>query len=504
MLTPTEILVLTCYYSALVGLALYGSHRLMMVYLYHRHRRRAPQAPPMSGALPLVTVQLPIFNERYVVNRLIEAVLRIDYPRELLEVQVLDDSTDDTRDAVRAAVARYRAAGFRISHRHRVDRRGYKAGALAEGLEAAAGEFLLILDADFVPHPSILKESLRHFSNPRVGMVQSRWGHLNAEQSLLTRVESILLDGHFVIEHAARHRSGRFFNFNGTAGVWRRAAIEQAGGWSSDTLTEDLDLSYRAQLAGWEFVYLVDLVSPGELPVDVNSFKSQQHRWSKGAIQTGRKLLLEIFRSRFPLKVKIESFFHLTNNVSYPLVVALSLFVFPAMEIRHRLGWTRLIWLDFPLFLVSTASVLLFYLFSQKEIDGEWRSKIRYLPMLLSLGIGLAVNNAHAVLAAFLGDDMEFRRTPKYAAAGIAGRARSASYRIRVPRTFLIELALAVYLAAAIVVSIRQRMYLALPFLMVFFNGYVFIAALTLADLLPSRRRGPGPAQIQPRAIRQR
>jgi len=291
-----------------------------------------------------------------------------------------------------------------------------------------------------------------------------------------------------VIEHTARHRSGRFFNFNGTAGIWRRRAIEDAGGWRADTLTEDLDLSYRAQLAGWRFVYLKDLVSPAELPVDINGFKSQQHRWTKGSIETGCKLLPEIFRSGQSLKVKVESFFHLTNNLSYPLVVLLSIFVFPAMEIRHRLGWTRLIWLDFPLFLVSTISVLAFYLASQREIDPAWPKKIRYLPMLLSLGIGLGVNNAQAVAEALLGRRSEFHRTPKYSLDTGAKRWSDKLYRSRIPVLFALELFFTVYFAAAIALSLRQQLYLALPFLVIFFNGYAFVSALTLAQRLRARR----------------
>ena len=469
----------------LLALAVYGFHRMMMVYLYYRNRGHRPVADSPLDPLPVVTVQLPVFNERYVVERLITAVAALDYPPDLLEIQVLDDSTDETAGIARAAVARERRRGIDVQYIHREHRTGYKAGALREGMEKARGEFLFIFDADFVPPPAFIRDTLDFFSDPKVGMVQARWDHLNRDFSLLTRLQAILLDGHFVVEHTARNRTGRFFNFNGTAGAWRRKTIEEAGGWKSDTLTEDIDLSYRAQLAHWKFVYLKDVVSPAEVPVDINGFKTQQHRWAKGSIQTGQKLLPRIFRSAFPLRVKIESFFHLTNNLSYPLVIALSILVFPAMLIRHRLGWTRLILLDFPLFFISTSSVILFYVASQKEIDRRWKRKLRYMPMVMSLGIGLAVNNAHAVLEALLGRETEFRRTPKYSIVDGAPDWRRKAYRTRINLSFPFEVALAGYFALAIGISLEEGIYLAIPFLTIFFSGYFYMTMLTVAQQLP-------------------
>jgi cellulose synthase/poly-beta-1,6-N-acetylglucosamine synthase-like glycosyltransferase len=491
MLHLSDTVILVLYYAILSALAVYGSHRLLLVSLYYRSRRHPPVPRFRFERLPRVTVQLPIYNERYVVERLIDAVAALDYPLDLLEIQVLDDSTDDTCEIARSVVERHRLRGIDIRYVHRTHRMGFKAGALDEGLCESAGEFLLILDADFVAPPGILKESIHFFSDPEVGMVQSRWDHLNRDFSLLTKIQSIYLDGHFVIEHTARHRSGRFFNFNGTAGIWRKQAIQDAGGWQADTLTEDLDLSYRAQLAGWKFVYLKDVVSPAEVPVDVNGFKSQQHRWAKGSIQTGRKLLPEIFRSSIPWKLKVESFFHLTNNVSYPLVVLLSLLVFPAMLIRHRLGWTSLILLDFPLFFVSTFSVITFYLTSQKEIDPAWRTKLRYMPMVMSLGIGLAVNNAHAVLEAFFRKKTDFCRTPKYSITEASASWHRKLYRSPVSLSFSLEAALALYFALAIALAIDQRIYLALPFLVIFFSGYFYMTVLTIAQQIPYRGGEP-------------
>jgi len=512
MLHFSDWAILTSYYAVLVALAVYGFHRMMMVYLYYRHRSVVPVAARSLDPLPVVTVQLPIYNERYVVERLIEAVAALEYPRHLLEIQVLDDSTDETSARARTLVERERAKGLDIHYLHRDHRAGFKAGALKEGMERSRGEFLFIFDADFVPPPAFVRDTLDFFSDPEVGMVQARWDHLNRDFSLLTRLQAILLDGHFVVEHTARNRSGRFFNFNGTAGAWRRRTIDEAGGWKADTLTEDIDLSYRAQLAHWKFVYLKDVVSPAEVPVDINGFKTQQHRWAKGSIQTGRKLLPRIFRSGFPLRIKIESFFHLTNNFSYPLVIALSILVFPAMLVRHRLGWTKLILLDFPLFFISTASVVLFYVASQREIDPRWMRKLRYMPMVMSLGIGLAVNNAHAVLEALLGKDTEFRRTPKYSVVDGGGEWRQKAYRTRINLSFPFEVALAMYFALALAISVEEEIYLALPFLMIFFSGYFYMSLLTILQGIP-RLRAPaviaalaagetaaGPASLPPSA----
>ena len=476
---------------------------MLLVILYYRSRHRLPRPLGELRPLPRVTVQLPMYNERYVAERLIDAVTRIDYPRDRLQIQVLDDSTDDTRDLARAAVGRYRAAGFDIQYRHRAERTGYKAGALQAGLAEADGEFVLVLDADFVPNPGILRDSIDYFSDPEVGMVQSRWGHLNRDYSLLTKIQSIYLDGHFVLEHAARNRTGRFFNFNGTAGIWRRRTIDEAGGWNADTLTEDLDLSYRAQLASWKFVYLKDLVCPAEVPVDVNGFKTQQHRWTKGSIQTGRKLLPAIFRSGFPLKVKIESFFHLTNNLSYPLLVALSLLVFPAMVIRHDLGWTKLILFDAPLFLISTVSVIAFYAASQREIDSGWIRKLRYMPMVMGLGIGLAVNNAHAVLEALWGRRTEFERTPKYSIVRSEQRWRHKAYRTRQDIFFPLEVAFLIYFALVVLLAAQSGIFLALPFLMIFFSGYFYIVMLAVIQKVERRPAIPASApEPLPPAVR--
>jgi cellulose synthase/poly-beta-1,6-N-acetylglucosamine synthase-like glycosyltransferase len=477
-----QIATLAAYYFVLTLLAVYGAHRAFMVRLYFRHRGDDPRPAGALEPLPVVTVQLPLYNEVYVVERLLQAVTDLDYPRELLEIQVLDDSNDETREVARAAVEHYRRRGHAVSYLARDHRSGYKAGALEAGLAQARGEFLLILDADFVPPPDLIRLCLPHFSSPDVGMVQARWDHLNRDFSLLTRIQSIFLDGHFVIEHTARNRSGRFFNFNGTAGIWRRRCLEEAGGWQSDTLTEDLDLSYRAQLAGWRFVYLKDVAVPAEVPVDMNGFKTQQHRWTKGSIQTGRKLLPAILRSAFPWRVKVEAFFHLTNNFSYLLVVLLALLIVPAIVIREQIGWRKLAVFDFPLFFGASFSFIGFYASSQREIGRSWKRTLKYMPCLMSLGIGMSVTNLRAVLEGLVNKPTEFTRTPKYRIVGTAGEWRNKKYRAASGFSFAAEVLLAGYFLVALAFAVTERYWVGVPFLLMFFNGFAYTAAFSFAS----------------------
>jgi cellulose synthase/poly-beta-1,6-N-acetylglucosamine synthase-like glycosyltransferase len=487
---PGAPALLALYYLVLVVLAFFGIHRFVLAMLYLRTRRRRPERPPDPVEWPVVTVQLPLYNEMYVAERLIEAVCRLDYPREKLEIQVLDDSTDETSEIVARAVAGYRARGIDIHHLHRSDRTGFKAGALAAGLARARGELIAVFDADFVPRPDFLRMSVPWFADPGLGLVQGRWAHINRNYSLLTRVEAILLDGHFMIEHSARNRTGCFFNFNGTAGVWRRTAIETSGGWQHDTLTEDLDLSYRAQLEGWRFLYVPELDVPSELPVDTNGFKSQQYRWAKGSVQTGRKILGRVLRSRLPWRVKFEAFVHLTNNLSYPLMVLLALLIFPAMVLRKGTPVSTLLLVDLPLFLGATVSVLTFYLLSQfalSRIDAGtgWGGQIRYLPALMGVGIGLSVNNARAVLSGLVHRGGVFHRTPKYRIESRGQDWLGKRYRAGMSPSFLFELVLALYFIGCTVYATVQGMYMSIPFLLLFVHGYSYMALL---GLLPSLR----------------
>jgi cellulose synthase/poly-beta-1,6-N-acetylglucosamine synthase-like glycosyltransferase len=479
-MTPSETLILATYFFVLVILAVYGWHRYYLVYLYMKNKGKQPVPAGTFDALPVVTIQLPIYNEMYVADRLIDAVCQIEYPRELLEIQVLDDSTDETTGIAELAVRRLAARGFDIQYLHRVDRRGYKAGALEAGLKQATGEFIAIFDADFVPPEDFLLRSLGHFDDPKVGMVQARWGHINQDYSLLTKIQSILLDAHFVLEHGGRNRAGCFFNFNGTAGVWRREAIEEAGGWQHDTLTEDLDLSYRAQLAGWRFVFLPDLVSPAEVPVEMNSFKSQQHRWAKGSIQTCLKLLPRILRSNQPLGVKAEAFFHLSANFNYLLMSVLSVLMFPAMYVRYNMGWTEMLLIDVPLFAAATLSVCNFYVVSQRELYADWRQRLKYLPFLMSIGIGLCVNNTRAVLEAMFGRESEFARTPKYGIERDSDEWVGKKYHQTVGVQPILELALGLYFTGTVFYALANQIYGTLPFLMLFQIGFLYTGLLSI------------------------
>jgi cellulose synthase/poly-beta-1,6-N-acetylglucosamine synthase-like glycosyltransferase len=478
-------LVVGTYLTVLLVLALYGFHRSSLVWLYYRNRHRRPRPLGSFSELPAVTVQLPLFNEMYVVERLLDAVACIRYPRDRFQIQVLDDSTDETQEICKRKVedlAR-RFPDLEVEYIHRVDRSGFKAGALQNGLRSAKGEFVLIFDADFLPLPDILERSIHHFSDPRVAVVQCRWEHVNRDFSALTEVEALMLDGHFIMEHAGRNWSGRFFNFNGTAGLWRRAAIADAGDWQHDTLTEDMDLSYRAQLRGWKFVYLPEIAAPAELPVEMSAFKNQQFRWAKGSIQCAKKLLPMVMRSNATFAQKLETFFHLSNNIAYPLLLLLSILILPNLALRTHHGWREVLLIDLPLFFGTTASVASFYLASQREIAamtaaGERRSlwlAVKRLPLVMSIGIGLCVNQTRAVLEALAGRETEFVRTPKH---GIRGKLESWSgkkYRAAKSLTPFIELAMAAYFVLAIAVAVDHRHYISIPFLCLFLCGFGYV-----------------------------
>lgn len=479
-----DLLLVIPYFAILVTLSFYGLHRYRMIYLYKRYAHNQPPQPPAPAAWPHVTIQLPVYNEKYVVERLIEAAVALDYPRDRLEIQVLDDSTDDTVALARAAVARLAAAGLPIRHLHRSHRTGYKAGALAQGLREARGEFITVFDADFLPPADFLRRTLPYFADPQVGMVQTRWTYINRGYSLLTQVEAILLDAHFVLEHGGRSRAGLFFNFNGTAGVWRRRAIESAGGWEHDTLTEDTDLSYRAQLAGWKFLYLPEIECPSELPVDMNAFKTQQARWAKGLIQTAQKILPRVLRARVPWKVKLEAFYHLTGSISYPLMVALSVLLLPAMIVRFYQGWWHMLWIDLPLFLMATASVSSFYLVAQRELyPRRWKGTFLLLPLLMAVGIGLALRNTRAVLEALWGVESAFVRTPKYRIEARREPWYTKVYRAA-DRRWLpwVELALGGYFIWAALYAFSNENYATLPFLCLFLWGYSYTGFLSLTQ----------------------
>jgi len=477
-----DLALLVPYFIVLIILAAYGAHRYWLVYLYYKNKKNKTTEPPAHfDNLPRVTVQLPIFNEQYVVDRLLDAVCKLDYPREKLDIQLLDDSTDETVDVARSLVERYAALGHPVTYLHRDNRSGFKAGALAEGLKTAQGEFVAIFDADFVPSPDFVLKCIHHFTDPKIGMVQTRWTHINRNYSFLTEVEAMLLDGHFVMEHSGRARSGKFFNFNGTAGMWRRIAIDQAGGWEHDTLTEDTDLSYRAQLKGWKFIYLQDVECPAELPVEMTAFKTQQARWAKGLIQVSKKILPRVLSSDAPRPVKVEAWYHLTANLSYPLMIVLSVLLLPAMIIRFYQGWFQMLYIDLPLFMASTFSISSFYLVSQKELFPKtWPRALLYLPFLMALGIGLTITNTRAVLEALVGKQTAFARTPKYRVESRKDKVGATKYRKRLGWVPWIELMIGTYFALAIYYAIDNENYFTVPFLLLFVIGYWYTGLMSL------------------------
>jgi cellulose synthase/poly-beta-1,6-N-acetylglucosamine synthase-like glycosyltransferase len=495
-------LLLCVYIAILLAVAVYGFHRYVLVYLYLKHRDDIYQPKRDFGTLPRMTLQVPMFNEAMVAERVIRASCLIDYPLDRLEIQVLDDSTDHSADITRQACEEWAAKGYPIKYIHRDNRAGYKAGALAAGLTQASGEFIAIFDADFVPPRDFLKNVVNYFTDDRIGMVQVRWDHLNRDASLLTKGQAIFLDGHFVIEHTARNRSGRFMHFNGTAGVWRRATITDAGGWQHDTLTEDLDLSYRAQLKGWQFVYLPQFCAPAELPPEMIGFKAQAHRWTKGNFQTAIKLLPKVLRSKqLPLRVKTEAFFHLTNTLVYPLMVLLTLLIYPIFYMYSQPlhfeaplkvhTWGHIIF-SVSLFILATCSASTFFIFGQRELFGKqagWKT-VLYLPFLMGLGVGMGLNNAKAVFEAIWGAvrrrPSEFVRTPKY---GVTGNARK---RYAKQRTFnvkklilpLLEIGMGTYMLVCVWISIMWGFgQSSIPFLLIFAGGYLYVGLVSLHAL---------------------
>src|SRR3954452_25002884 len=465
-----DLMLLIPYFTVLVILASYGIHRYQLVWMYYKNRKNKVTGPPAEFAeenLPRVTIQLPIFNEQFVIDRLVDAVCKIRYPKDKLDIQVLDDSTDETVQVASAVVDRYAAMGYPVSYHHRDNRKGFKAGALDEGLKTSKGELVAIFDADFMPYDDWLIRVVHHFTDPQVGLVQTRWTHINRNYSFLTEVEAILLDGHFVLEHGGRSRSHVFFNFNGTAGMWRRQAIDEAGGWEHDTLTEDTDLSYRAQLKGWEFKYLQDVECPAELPIEMTAFKTQQARWAKGLIQCAKKDLPKVLKSNVNRREKIEAWYHLTANISYPLMIVLSVLLLPAMVIRFYQGWFQMLYIDLPLFMASTFSISSFYLVSQKELyPRSWWKTLLYLPFLMALGIGLTVTNTIAVMEALFGIKSSFKRTPKYRVERKGERAQAAKYRKRLGVVPWLELLIGCYFALTIAYAIANENYFTIPFLL--------------------------------------
>ncbi len=489
------IIILIFYCPAALWLFLYGMNNYYMIYLFLRKVKKETSGNQeflkqfwsnhSNNMLPKVTTQLPVYNERHVVERLIKAVVNIDYPKELHEIQVLDDSNDETKDIVSALVNKYSARGFNIKHVVRDNRDGFKAGALNLGMEKAEGEFLAIFDADFVPDKNFLYDTIPFFyERPRVAIVQTRWGHINRNYSLLTIAQSIGMDGHFIIEQGARTWNGLYMNFNGTAGVWRREAIIDSGGWNFDTLTEDLDLSYRAQLKGWKTKFLFDVVAPSELPVDINAYKSQQHRWAKGSIQTAKKVLPQVFKTNDSLIKKVEAFIHLNQYMVHPMMIILALFSFPLIvllkvQISNMSVSLTMIILIFLISMGAFAPTFL-YIVSQKKGYKDWLKRCIFIPALMVIGCGIAINNTKAVLEALFNIKSDFIRTPKY---GVTKRGRNIlekNYSLPLQAFFISEILLSAYCFMGFMQYTSNKKFVFGPFLLMYAIGFLYVGMLSL------------------------
>jgi cellulose synthase/poly-beta-1,6-N-acetylglucosamine synthase-like glycosyltransferase len=489
-----DLALLIPYFTILAVLSVYGIHRYAIIRTYFRHRKKAVDVPLQHfDELPKVTIQLPLYNERYVVERLIEETCKMNYPKDKLQIQILDDSTDDTHEFAAKLVARYQSMGFPIEYKHRTNRHGYKAGALQEGLETATGEFIAIFDADFTPPSDFLQRTIDHFVDPKVGVVQTRWSYLNRDYNFLTEVEGMMLDGHFILEHGARSRSGHFFNFNGTAGIMRRTMIDDAGGWQHDTLTEDSDLSYRAQLKGWKFIYMPRLECASELPVDMHGFQVQQSRWAKGLTQVAKKLLPDIMKADISKRQKFEAFVHLTPNISYPLMIVVSALMLPVMIVRFYMGVWQMMLIDLPLIAASFWSISAFYVIAYREVyPHTWKRALLLLPMLMAVGIGLTLINTRAVLEALFGVQTSFVRTPKFAIEGSQPQKQQSEekkYRRRSGWLPYAEIGVGCYFVLMVIFAIMTYNFLAVPFLALFVAGYFWAGFSTLYAEHQSRLR---------------
>jgi len=491
-------LLMIIYSLDILALFFFGLHAYLMVFLYRKNKQYCVSGndyPPLNlkttkaAKIPVVTVQLPIFNEFYVCDRLIDATTKLNWPKSKLEIQVLDDSTDETVDKVASIVAEYKRQGFLIEHIHRTNRKGHKAGALREALEVAKGDLIAIFDADFIPDPDFLVKSIPYFQDKEIGMVQTRWGHINEDFSVLTRAQSFGIDGHFMIEQVARNANQLWMNFNGTGGIWRRQCIYDAGNWQSDTLTEDFDLSYRAELAGWKFRYLMDVVNPAELPATISSFKSQQFRWCKGSIQTAVKLIPRIMRADLHWKIKAEALTHLLNYSVHPLMIINIIFALPLLTMDY---WSSLSVYDVSVgvmfgaaaFLsISTLGPTVFYMYSQKELHKNWKRRGFWMPVLTIIGTGIAVNNTKAFIEAILGVSSTFKRTPKYRIESKADKIQDRKkYKLPLDPMAILEIAFGIYCLLTIYYSVVFFRLFLIPFMILYALGFFYIAFSSIKE----------------------
>ncbi len=478
----TEIVLIALYFLVLTGLCTLGAHRAVTVYLCRKHRReieraRRPLVRFEDTELPHITVQLPLYNEATVSARLIEAAGRLDYPRDRLEIQVLDDSSDETRTIASRKVDELRSRGIDAVYVRRPTREGYKAGALDYGLKRAKGELIAMFDADFVPQKSFLRDIVDHFTDAKVGMVQTRWAHMNRDANLLTQIQALMLDGHHLVENCARFGSGLYFNFAGTGGMWRRAAIDEAGGWQHDTLTEDLDLSYRAQMAGYQFIYRPDVQTPSELPEDLSALRAQQHRWAKGTVQTARKLLPTVLSNKtLSVHQRIEAVFHMLPHFAYPLIMLLAILLLPALVLLPAADVRTMMLVDLPLCFGATGSIAAFYATAEVSQGRSAWGAVKRLPVLIGLGAGLSPHLTKAVFSGMSQMAGEFVRTPKKGES--LGRYRMGA-KIPLP-----EMVLAVLCGAAAIAALETGHWFAAPFCLLFAWGHAYVATLVLKEQL--------------------
>jgi len=503
MVAALEIVIPALYAISIAVLVIYGGNLLWLAVFHARDQQLAEgpvpdphDLPAPDDTWPVVTIQLPLFNEATVAERLIDACATLDYPRHKLEIQVLDDSTDDTVEVVADRVAHWQNRGIDIVQIHRTDRTGYKAGALENGLRLARGEFVAVFDADFLPQPEYLRQMMpRFFGNDDLGMVQARWGHINQDHSLLTKVQAFGLDAHFAIEQHVRQRSGCFMNFNGTAGIWRRQCIEDAGGWEHDTLTEDLDLSYRAQLQGWRFEYVPTVEVPAELPADMNALRTQQFRWTKGAVETALKMTGRLWRSTEPLRVKLEGTLHLTAHFAFPFIL-LAAFTHAPLLLLKNVGYGpgETYFGIMGLGLLGFAGFFLAQLFAQRALYPDWSRRLRLFPAFMAGSMGLALSNTKALWQAIQGKKTAFVRTPKYGDT-TSGRWWTSRYAIsEIPRVVWGEALLALYCTVGLAVTVALGEWAAIPFQALFAAGFVLVTVSNVQQVHTVRQAAPAPA----------
>ena len=480
-------IIVFIYLLVILGLSLYGLHSFVtsILYLLSNSQVKKRKKVPILKEWPVVTVQLPIYNEKYTVERLLSAVTKLEYPAERLQIQVLDDSTDDTAQLVKGLVAEYKSQGVNIERLHRTNRQGYKAGALSEALPGATGELIAIFDADFIPKPDWLKKTVPLFQNRKLGCLQTRWGHTNRNYSALTRAEAMAIDGHFIIEQAARSRNDLFLNFNGTAGVWRRACIEDAGGWEWDTLTEDLDLSYRAQMRGWKIDYLPDVVVPAELPAQVEAFKKQQFRWAKGSFQVVRKILPQVFESVLPWRVRLMAFLHLTGYFVHPLMVASLVLTLPVGLLYPQAFQL------FPIGVIAGLGPPFLYLIATAPHTPPLLERIKLLPLLTLTGFGISLSTSIAVIQGLTKMGGAFIRTPKLNLGNSSKQLKEFEYRYLPPISPLVwvEIGLGIY---ALITGIVLQPHLGwgvVPWMILYMLGYFYIAGLNLIQHTPIKEK---------------